>query len=131
MLNIHPSLLPSFPGLDPHGKRCAGVKVSGATVHFVVPETDAGPIVAQAAVPVLADDDVETLAAACSRPSIGSTRWRSLWSRPHARQDRGGALPARGHRPGRGHPADAREQMTEKQNPRREAGGCREKLAGR
>jgi phosphoribosylglycinamide formyltransferase 1 len=64
MLNIHPSLLPSFPGLDPHGQALrAGVKVSGATVHFVVPETDAGPIVAQAAVPVLGDDDVETLAA--------------------------------------------------------------------
>ena len=64
MLNIHPSLLPSFPGLDPHGQALrAGVKISGATVHFVVPETDAGPIVAQAAVPVLGDDDAETLAA--------------------------------------------------------------------
>lgn len=46
MLNIHPSLLPSFPGLDPHGQALrAGVKLSGATVHFVIPETDAGPIV--------------------------------------------------------------------------------------
>jgi phosphoribosylglycinamide formyltransferase 1 len=64
MLNIHPSLLPAFPGLDPHGQALrAGVKISGATVHFVVPATDAGPIVAQAAVPVLGDDDVETLAA--------------------------------------------------------------------
>ena len=45
MLNIHPSLLPSFPGLDPHGQALrAGVKISGATVHFVIPETDAGPI---------------------------------------------------------------------------------------
>ena len=44
MLNIHPSLLPSFPGLDPHGQAIdAGVKISGATVHFVIPETDAGP----------------------------------------------------------------------------------------
>ena len=44
MLNIHPSLLPSFPGLDPHGQALqAGVKISGATVHFVIPETDAGP----------------------------------------------------------------------------------------
>ena len=43
MLNIHPSLLPSFPGLDPHGQALnAGVKISGATVHFVIPETDAG-----------------------------------------------------------------------------------------
>jgi phosphoribosylglycinamide formyltransferase-1 len=64
MLNIHPSLLPSFPGLDPHGQALrAGVKISGATVHFVIPETDAGPIVAQAAVPVAEGDTPETLAA--------------------------------------------------------------------
>jgi phosphoribosylglycinamide formyltransferase 1 len=64
MLNIHPSLLPSFRGLDPHGQALrAGVKISGATVHFVVPETDAGPILAQAAVPVHGDDNAETLAA--------------------------------------------------------------------
>ena len=53
MLNIHPSLLPSFPGLDPHGQALqAGVKISGATVHFVIPETDAGPILMQGAVVV-------------------------------------------------------------------------------
>ena len=64
MLNIHPSLLPAFPGLDPHGQALrAGVKISGATVHFVIAETDAGPIVAQAAVPVSQDDTAETLAA--------------------------------------------------------------------
>ena len=64
MLNIHPTLLPSFPGLDPHGQALnAGVKISGATVHFVVPEADAGPIIAQAAVPVRDDDSAETLAA--------------------------------------------------------------------
>ena len=64
MLNIHPSLLPSFPGLDPHGQALrAGVKISGATVHFVIPETDAGPIVMQGAVPVAGDDTAETLAA--------------------------------------------------------------------
>jgi phosphoribosylglycinamide formyltransferase-1 len=64
MLNIHPSLLPSFPGLDPHGQALrAGVKISGATVHFVIPETDAGPIVMQGAVPVHGDDTVDTLAA--------------------------------------------------------------------
>ena len=63
MLNIHPSLLPSFPGLDPHGQALrAGVKISGATVHFVIPETDAGPIVMQGAVPVADDDTPETLA---------------------------------------------------------------------
>ena len=64
MLNIHPSLLPSFPGLDPHGQALrAGVKLSGATVHFVIPETDAGPIVMQGAVTVADDDTPETLAA--------------------------------------------------------------------
>src|SRR5689334_10826601 len=64
MLNIHPSLLPCFPGLDPHGQALkAGVKISGATVHFVIPETDAGPIVVQGAVPVADDDTPETLAA--------------------------------------------------------------------
>jgi phosphoribosylglycinamide formyltransferase-1 len=64
MLNIHPSLLPSFPGLDPHGQALrAGVKISGATVHFVIPETDAGPIVMQGAVAVRDDDTAETLAA--------------------------------------------------------------------
>ena len=64
MLNIHPSLLPSFPGLDPHGQALkAGVKISGATVHFVIPETDAGPIVMQGAVAVRDDDTPETLAA--------------------------------------------------------------------
>jgi phosphoribosylglycinamide formyltransferase 1 len=64
MLNIHPSLLPSFPGLDPQGQALrAGVKISGATVHFVVPETDAGPIVMQGAVAVSDDDTADTLAA--------------------------------------------------------------------
>ncbi len=64
MLNIHPSLLPSFPGLDPHGQALrAGVKLSGATVHFVTAETDAGPIVMQGAVCVRDDDTPETLAA--------------------------------------------------------------------
>ena len=64
MLNIHPSLLPLFPGLDPHGQALrAGAKTSGATVHFVIPETDAGPIIAQESVPVLAGDTAETLAA--------------------------------------------------------------------
>ena len=64
MLNIHPSLLPLFPGLDPHGQALrAGAKISGATVHFVIPETDAGPIIAQESVPVLAHDTPDTLAA--------------------------------------------------------------------
>jgi phosphoribosylglycinamide formyltransferase-1 len=64
MLNIHPSLLPSFPGLEPQAQALrAGVKISGATVHFVIPETDAGPIVMQGAVPVADDDTPGTLAA--------------------------------------------------------------------
>jgi phosphoribosylglycinamide formyltransferase-1 len=64
MLNIHPSLLPSFPGLEPHAQALsAGAKVSGATVHFVTPETDAGPIVMQGVVPVRDDDTPEALSA--------------------------------------------------------------------
>jgi phosphoribosylglycinamide formyltransferase-1 len=64
MLNIHPSLLPAFPGLDTHERAlAAGVKVHGCTVHFVTAELDHGPIVAQAAVPVHADDDAAKLAA--------------------------------------------------------------------
>jgi phosphoribosylglycinamide formyltransferase 1 len=63
MLNIHPSLLPSFPGLDPHGQALrAGVKISGATVHFVIAETDAGPILMQGAVAVSDHDTAQTLA---------------------------------------------------------------------
>jgi phosphoribosylglycinamide formyltransferase 1 len=64
LLNIHPSLLPAFPGLHTHERAlAAGVKVHGCTVHFVTAELDHGPIVAQAAVPVLADDDAAKLAA--------------------------------------------------------------------
>src|SRR5690606_13046393 len=63
MLNIHPSLLPSFPGLATHRQAlAAGVKVHGATVHFVTADLDHGPIVAQAAVPVQADDTEASLA---------------------------------------------------------------------
>jgi phosphoribosylglycinamide formyltransferase-1 len=64
MLNIHPALLPSYRGLHTHERALAdGVKIHGATVHFVAPEMDAGPIVAQAAVPVLDSDTPETLGA--------------------------------------------------------------------
>ncbi len=63
-LNIHPSLLPAFRGLHPHKQALdAGVRISGCTVHFVSEEMDAGPIIAQAAVPVLPEDDENTLAA--------------------------------------------------------------------
>jgi formyltetrahydrofolate-dependent phosphoribosylglycinamide formyltransferase len=63
MLNIHPSLLPAFPGLDTHARAlAAGVKLHGCTVHLVTQEMDQGPILAQAAVPVLAGDTAEALA---------------------------------------------------------------------
>jgi phosphoribosylglycinamide formyltransferase-1 len=64
MLNIHPSLLPEFKGTDTHRRAlAAGVARHGCTVHFVTPELDSGPIVAQAEVPVLPDDTEDTLAA--------------------------------------------------------------------
>ena len=64
LLNIHPSLLPAFPGLDTHARAlAAGVKLHGATVHFVTAELDHGPIVIQAAVPVHSDDNEAKLAA--------------------------------------------------------------------
>ena len=63
LVNIHPSLLPAFPGLHPHRQALqAGVKVHGATVHMVTRELDSGPIIAQAVVPVRADDDEQSLA---------------------------------------------------------------------
>ncbi|MCW2243664.1 phosphoribosylglycinamide formyltransferase [Azospirillum canadense] len=63
LINIHPSLLPSFKGLDTHGRAlAAGVRFHGCTVHYVRPEMDEGPIIAQAAVPVLPGDDAHTLA---------------------------------------------------------------------
>jgi formyltetrahydrofolate-dependent phosphoribosylglycinamide formyltransferase len=64
MLNIHPSLLPAFPGLHTHARAlAAGVKLHGCTVHWVTQQMDEGPILAQAAVPVLPDDTEESLAA--------------------------------------------------------------------
>ena len=64
LINVHPSLLPDFPGLDTHARAiAAGASVHGATVHFVTEELDGGPIVVQARVPVLAGDDPGTLAA--------------------------------------------------------------------
>ncbi|MCP5269210.1 MAG: phosphoribosylglycinamide formyltransferase [Zoogloeaceae bacterium] len=64
LLNIHPSLLPSFPGLHTHERALAeGVRIHGCTVHFVTPALDHGPVVVQAAVPVLDGDDEATLAA--------------------------------------------------------------------
>lgn len=64
MINIHPSLLPAFPGLDTHARALqSGVKLHGASVHFVSHQVDGGPIIIQASVPVLPDDRAETLAA--------------------------------------------------------------------
>ena len=64
ILNVHPALLPAFPGLDgQHQAWAYGAKISGATVHLVTPELDAGPIIRQAAVPVRDDDTADTLAA--------------------------------------------------------------------
>ncbi|MBK1668854.1 phosphoribosylglycinamide formyltransferase [Rhodovibrio sodomensis] len=64
LINIHPSLLPAFPGLNTHAEAlAAGVRITGATVHFVREQVDQGPIIGQAAVPVHDDDDAETLGA--------------------------------------------------------------------
>lgn len=64
LINIHPSLLPAFPGLHTHRRALAdGVRIHGCTVHFVTPDLDRGPIIVQAAVPVLDQDDEDTLAA--------------------------------------------------------------------
>lgn len=63
IINVHPSLLPLFPGLDTHARAlAAGIRIHGATVHFVRAEMDSGPIIAQGAVPVLADDTPARLA---------------------------------------------------------------------
>ncbi len=64
LMNIHPSLLPDFPGLDTHQRALdAGVKEHGASVHFVTPDLDGGPVIVQARVPVKESDDADTLAA--------------------------------------------------------------------
>ncbi|MBS7695732.1 MULTISPECIES: phosphoribosylglycinamide formyltransferase [unclassified Chelatococcus] len=63
LINIHPSLLPAFRGLDTHARAlAANVRLHGCTVHFVTPELDDGPVIAQAAVPILEGDNPETLA---------------------------------------------------------------------
>ncbi len=96
LVNIHPALLPAFPGLDTHVRAlAAGVKLHGCTVHFVTPEVDAGPIIAQAAVPVLADDTPETLAARVLRQEHRlfplAVRWLAE-GRVRLREDGGTAL---------------------------------------
>ena len=80
LVNIHPSLLPAFPGLDTHRRAlAAGVRVHGATVHFVTAELDRGPIIAQAAVPVLrATDEADARGAGAAAPSTGCYPMRRL-----------------------------------------------------
>ena len=83
LVNIHPSLLPAFPGLHTHRRAIeAGCKASGATVHFVTAELDHGPIIGQAVVPVLADDDEAALAARVLGRGASplSARDRAGWS---------------------------------------------------
>jgi phosphoribosylglycinamide formyltransferase 1 len=103
MLNIHPSLLPAFPGLHTHRQALAsGVKLHGCTVHFVTPALDSGPIVIQAAVPVLASDTEQKLAArvlaAEHRIYPQAARWlaegRLEFSRGEAVLVRGAAAPS-------------------------------------
>ena len=78
LLNIHPSLLPAFPGLNTHERALAeGVKIHGCTVHFVTADLDHGPIIIQAAVPVLPDDTPIRWPHGCWNRSTGSTRRRS------------------------------------------------------
>ena len=92
MINIHPALLPSFRGLDTHSRALAeGVKIHGCTVHFVVPAMDEGPILAQAAVPVLDVDTKDSLA----RRVL--TQEHKLYPAALARVARGGLI-VRGNR---------------------------------
>ena len=105
MINIHPSLLPAFPGLHAQQQALdAGVRITGCTVHFVTPELDAGPIIAQAAVPVLAGDTAETLAARILRQEHGSIRWCCAGSPKAASRLVDGRVEVKGVRAGR-HPA--------------------------
>ena len=97
MLNIHPSLLAAFRASIRMGRRCARAsQISGATVHFVIPETDAGPIIAQAAVPVRDDDDVRhACGRASSQPSTVSYPAGARSRRGRTGQDRRRSLPDR------------------------------------
>jgi phosphoribosylglycinamide formyltransferase-1 len=105
MINIHPSLLPAFTGLHTHRRALeAGVTVHGATVHFVTAELDHGPIIAQAAVPVLQGDTEEALAA---RVLAQEHRLYPMVARWLANGLVRLAEDGRVHTPGHSHPADA------------------------
>lgn len=100
MLNVHPSLLPAFPGLHTHQRAIdAGCKLAGATVHFVTPELDHGPIVAQAAVPVLPGDTADTLAARVLRQEHALYPQAVRWLVEDALETRNGVVT---HRQGLG-----------------------------
>ena len=93
LINIHPSLLPAFKGLDTHARAIeAGVRIAGCTVHFVRPEVDNGPIIVQAAVPVLPDDTAGSPRG--PRPARGAPlpAARRAPHRPRSRLGRGRAL---------------------------------------
>jgi phosphoribosylglycinamide formyltransferase-1 len=80
LVNIHPSLLPAYPGLHTHRRALEdGVKIHGCTVHFVTPLLDHGPIIVQAAVPVLHGDTEDALAARVLRQEHRVYRWRGRW----------------------------------------------------
>jgi len=101
LINIHPSLLPSFKGL--HVQRqaiAAGVRLSGCTVHFVVPDLDSGPIIAQAAVPVLANDTEEALSARILRQEHRLYPLVVRWFGEGRVEQRDGRVVVRGVRPG-------------------------------
>lgn len=94
LLNIHPALLPSFKGLDTHARAlAAGVKLHGCTVHVVTPEMDSGPIIAQAAVPVLDGDDEDALSARVLAAEHGLyVRALKLWAEGRVRVENGRAF---------------------------------------
>ena len=119
MLNIHPALLPAFKGLHTHERALAdGVKIHGATVHFVSAEIDSGPIILQAEVPVIDGDTPETLAA-----RVLEAEHRHLSAGPA--QSR-----ARRHLSGR-RSRKRTEPVTGMDNPRRSGRGTRDLLGGR
>jgi phosphoribosylglycinamide formyltransferase 1 len=101
MINIHPSLLPSFRGLHVQRQALeAGVRLSGCTVHFVIPDLDAGPIIAQAVVPVLADDSEEALTARILRQEHRLYPEVVRWFGEGRVSESGGKVAVRGLPPG-------------------------------
>ena len=102
MINIHPALLPSFPGLATHERALeAGVRIHGCTVHYVTPGMDEGPIIAQAAVPVLSGDSADVLGA-----SRAAGRTQALSARSRQGRPRRGACYRRQGRSRRWRPVD-------------------------